>query len=193
MVKCNYYDNYDDIGIDGQLVKGNLKLPDVENKFNIHIGFCERLIEEIKARISEEDININKIRVDIAGYEKSLNELYKLISSIDDPNSLTSYVPFISRDSNTEKKQKRDLLNYLKKLEYLVETTCKYKLINTTPIPNPHLEVAKGGCSYKKTNKKNILEKERCIYKITGDRKEYIKYKGNFIAVRDYKKLMKSR
>lgn len=98
------------------------------------------------------------------------------------------------------------MFNYLKKLNYLFETTCKkYKLINTTPIPNPHEEAKRleeeklkaktleGGGSYKKTNKKNILEKERCIYKITGDRKEYIKYKGNFIAVRDYKKLMKSR
>jgi hypothetical protein len=50
-----------------------------------------------------------------------------------------------------------------------------------------------GGGSYKKTNKKNILGKERCIYKKSGDRKEYIKYKGNFIAVREYKKLLKTR
>lgn len=34
--------------------------------------------------------------------------------------------------------------------------------------------------------KKVILEKERCIYKIPNDKKEYIKYKGALIAVRKF-------
>jgi hypothetical protein len=41
--------------------------------------------------------------------------------------------------------------------------------------------------------KKEILGKERCIYKKTGDRKEYVKYKGNLITVKDYKKIIKAR
>ena len=39
--------------------------------------------------------------------------------------------------------------------------------------------------------KKEILGKQRCIYKKAGDRKEYVKYKGALITVKDYKKIMK--
>jgi hypothetical protein len=46
----------------------------------------------------------------------------------------------------------------------------------------------KGG---KKTSKKEVLGKMRCIYKIPGDRKEYVKYKGKLITVKDYKMLNK--
>jgi hypothetical protein len=45
----------------------------------------------------------------------------------------------------------------------------------------------------KKIGKKTILGKERCIYAIQGDRKEYLRYKGNLIPVKDYKKLMKDK
>jgi hypothetical protein len=52
----------------------------------------------------------------------------------------------------------------------------------------------KGGSpKIKKANKKDVLGKERCIYKISGDRKEYVKYKGNFITLKDYKNIMKKK
>jgi len=50
-----------------------------------------------------------------------------------------------------------------------------------------------GGNKIKKTTKKQILGKERCIYKKTGDRKEYVKHKGNLITVKDYRTLMKKK
>ena len=40
--------------------------------------------------------------------------------------------------------------------------------------------------------KKEILGKQRCIYKKAGDRKEYVKYKGVLITVKDYKKILLS-
>jgi hypothetical protein len=40
------------------------------------------------------------------------------------------------------------------------------------------------------TGKKEILGKERCIYKKAGDRKEYVKYKRDLITVKDYKKII---
>jgi hypothetical protein len=40
------------------------------------------------------------------------------------------------------------------------------------------------------TGKKDILGKQRCIYKKSGDRKEYVKYKGDLITVKDYKKII---
>lgn len=39
--------------------------------------------------------------------------------------------------------------------------------------------------------KKEILGKERCIYKIQGDRKEYVKYKGELVTVKEFKELHK--
>jgi hypothetical protein len=61
--------------------------------------------------------------------------------------------------------------------------------------PNPHAMswYYGGNIKIKKTAKKEILGKERCIYKKSGDRKEYLKYKGGLITVSEYKKLMKSK
>lgn len=43
----------------------------------------------------------------------------------------------------------------------------------------------------KKTIKKIVCGKLRCIYKIPGSRKEHLKYKGRLITVAKYKELMK--
>ena len=73
----------------------------------------------------------------------------------------------------------------------------EYSVANKKPgsrlIPLPPLvkkpEPLKGGG--KKTSKKEVLGKMRCIYKIPGDRKEYVKHKGKLITVKDYKMLNK--
>jgi hypothetical protein len=61
-------------------------------------------------------------------------------------------------------------------------------LSNETPV-TPVTPVTGG----KKINKKEILGKVRCIYKKTGDRKEYIKHKGELITVSEYKKMMRDK
>tara|TARA_B110000483_G_C18113887_1_gene510828 strand:- start:289 stop:1260 length:972 start_codon:yes stop_codon:yes gene_type:complete len=45
----------------------------------------------------------------------------------------------------------------------------------------------------KKHYKKDILGKSRCIYKIKGDRKEYVKHKGKLITVKEYKAMIKAK
>ena len=45
-----------------------------------------------------------------------------------------------------------------------------------------------GAPSFKKVSKKEILGKNRVIYKMKGSNKEYIKNKGLFIPVVEYKK-----
>jgi len=189
---CEYYESYEDIGI----TKSSLTLSEsnAQDKYNLQIGFRDSLIkeiEEIKAGISKEEID--GIRRRYNDYKASSEKLFKDISVIDNPQSFTGSVhSLFGVKSDSLKEQKTKLLKFSKQLEYLFETKSKYiKIENLKPIINPHIQ--DGGGSYKKTNKKNILGKERCIYKKSGDRKEYIKYKGNFIAVREYKKLLKTR
>ena len=45
----------------------------------------------------------------------------------------------------------------------------------------------------KKHSKKEILGKSICIYKIKGDRKEYVKHKGKLITVKEYKAMIKAK
>ena len=45
----------------------------------------------------------------------------------------------------------------------------------------------------KKHSKREVLGKTMVIYKIPGDRKEYVKHKGKLITVKDYKELMKAK
>jgi hypothetical protein len=190
-VICEYYESYENIGTDN-ITKSSLTLSGVKDKYNLQIGFRDDLIKEIekiKTSISKEEID--GIRRKYKDYKASLEKLLNDISIIDNSQSFTVKSLF-GVTSAPLKKQKIKLLKFLKQLEYLFETKSKYIKIEKLPaMISPHILV--GGGSYKKTNKKNILGKERCIYKKSGDRKEYIKYKGNFIAVREYKKLLKTR
>ena len=45
----------------------------------------------------------------------------------------------------------------------------------------------------KKCEKKVVLGKERCIYKVSGSKKDYMKYKGKLVPVSDYVKYMKKK
>jgi hypothetical protein len=50
-----------------------------------------------------------------------------------------------------------------------------------------------GGKARKTQKIKVIFGKERCIYKKSGDQKEYIKYKRNLITVKEYKNIIKNK
>lgn len=69
----------------------------------------------------------------------------------------------------------------------------RLKLIKKIDDVDAQLNVVNGGKKSKKLPKKEILGKMRCIYKIPGDRKEYLKHKGKLITVKEYKELMKAK
>ena len=54
-------------------------------------------------------------------------------------------------------------------------------------------EMQRGNSKITRTSKKEILGKERCIYKKSGDRKQYLKYKGGLITITEYKKIMAAK
>jgi hypothetical protein len=70
------------------------------------------------------------------------------------------------------------------------------KRINEAPTQSTSVMKSDGGYKNKKPSvpqSKEILGKQRRIYKVAGSRKEHVKYKGQLIPVSDYKKLMKPK
>jgi hypothetical protein len=101
---------------------------------------------------------------------------------------------------NNEKKQNPNLfLNDFLRQRYenkIIDAYNEYTNNNETVDNmslNDFIKINKSVGGNRKINKKSILGKERCIYAIQGDRKEYLRYKGDLIPVKDYKKLMKAK
>ena len=106
--------------------------------------------------------------------------------SIESNINLNQYFDFLYDTYNFE------IFRYNQDNTYRITKKCTYELFrkiqrNLSREGTPEFE---GGSSNKKKTinkscgKKIIQGKERCIYKILGSRKEYIKYKGKLIAVR---------
>ena len=106
--------------------------------------------------------------------------------SIESNINLKQYFDFLYDTYNFE------IFRYNQDNTYRITKKCTYELFrkiqrNLSREGTPEFE---GGSSNKKKainkscGKKIIQGKERCIYKILGSRKEYIKYKGKLIAVR---------
>jgi hypothetical protein len=101
---------------------------------------------------------------------------------------------------NNEKKQNPNLfLNDFLRQRYenkIIDAYNEYTNNNETVDNmslNDFIKINKSVGGNRKINKKSILGKVRCIYKIQGDRKEYLRYKGDLITVKDYKERMKAK
>lgn len=140
----------------------SLTSDEVKIKYEEQIGFCETLFNEYK-----EELDI------ILKYRSMISPIIMQLLRINKENK-----------GDTERMDKlKELRN---KLERYNERLLGYLLPQC-------IEKIFGGGSSKKTNKKkNILGRERCIYKKSGDRKEYLKYKGDLITIKEYKNIMRT-
>ena len=214
-VDYSYYEKYEDIGNNNNIVTktNETRLSVIQNTFNLQIDLCEQLFNKI--RTIQDSITVED-RKAINDYIKSVNlnidELYSSINSVSQYSykaALTFHTKITNHSHETIspelEKRKQTLKDYLKKLNYFIHTPCIYNKIIKIPPSDPHNEYFNQnngiydthrlhtGGSYKKTNKKkNILGRERCIYKKSGDRKEYLKYKGDLITVKEYKIIMRT-
>jgi hypothetical protein len=164
---------------------------------DIH-GQCKKYIDKINPNISlvsqffldwSSGIGCSKIKEIFDCFKSDVVRL-----SINE-NLKTKITEYIKEQINNPK-NKPEQTSLLKNL---------LDLINDTAIPDRNTVIddfrktteTTGGninnIKIKKTVKKEILGKERCIYKKSGDRKEYLKHKGGLITVSEYKKLMKSK
>jgi uncharacterized protein (UPF0147 family) len=120
--------------------------------------------------------------IDAEGLEKTKTEL---------KDTLKSYLIDICQD--TELKIVIQDITIPENIRVLITQNNPW---TNNPVDETALYTSKGGggnIKITRTNKKDILGKERYIYKKSGDRKEYVKYKGDLITVNDFKKLMKSK
>ena len=135
---------------------------DLKIKYDKQIGFCKQLFNEYK-----EELDI------ILKYHSMISPIIMQLLRIIKENKSDA------ERMNTLTELRKRLEGYNERLLGYIFPQCKNKLF--------------GGGSYKKTNKKkNILGRERCIYKKSGDRKEYLKYKGDLITVKEYKIIMRT-
>ena len=122
--------------------------------------------------------------------EKALKIVHECRKNLD-PNNI-DYGIILDADSaltlvkKAEESVRDRAKSFMKDLRKANEAARKKKAEN--PPDN-----SSGGKKSKKLPKKEILGKMRCIYKIPGDRKEYLKHKGKLITVKEYKELMKAK
>lgn len=167
---------------------------DILNRNIIYLGNLGRKL------IDNDDIKINlKSILHIIDVN---NDCINYIDNYHTQNKITSFASSIGCDHVSKiyklfdgpyfPEQIKDNLNIFIKeyIEYQISKNKDNNLLkNLLALMN---EPQNGGnAKVKKMAKKEILGRERCIYKKAGDRKEYLKHKGELITVKDYKKRMK--
>jgi len=151
------------------------KLKDLKPLYNINETLKIINLEDFSSEIVMND-SLFKLLKDSEGIGDSYNTwtLNQILNLFE--NKIKNYIEF-----------KNKIYTILEKKDNI------RKLLNLEVIP----PIYEGGNSnidkVKNINMKEILGKERCIYKKPGDRKEYLKHKGELITIKDYKKLMKDK
>ena len=174
---------------------------------NINISFPKKLIFEFQALKGDSNVNLKSLSEDI---NKKITDKIKLaITDLQDNNQKTksenlSFYQERMREERRGRENKKEevstlsryLSNKFQGTERYWEIPVKAYLIHMKKIVGELKKCdgeKEGGRTNKKRPKKEILGEMRCIYKIQGDRKEYVKHKGKLTTVKDYKELMKAK
>lgn len=139
-------------------------------------------MELLKKRITEIETIINS-------RDKGKGAGLLIIDYIKDNNVIQLLNHRIDRDITTTKE--KQLQQQISEVAMESRIQFKKKLMDRVVVDPPLTQP--GGKKSKKLPKKEILGKMRCIYKIPGDRKEYLKHKGKLITVKEYKELIKTK
>ena len=157
--------------------------------------------ENIKQIINKVDANKDvKIDADVLvnylynNFERKISEKRWAILVKDNYSEMKKIMAKLKEDAMkvelAEYLYNSDSWKELKELVDIKEFNEMKKIINKIKKSN---NKKGGGRTNKKRPKKEILGEMRSIYKIQGDRKEYVKHKGNLITIKDYKELMKAK
>ena len=133
-----------------------------------------------KSLITELQNEVNGYKIaqkdDISHFTDAYNTLYSDIRNMSFKSSkLVSGLEDLANDINT---------NIIKDPENKIDLT---RIDELKPTKQG------GGKKSKKQPKKEVNGVSRCIYKLPGDRKEYVRSKGKLITLKDLKKNMKPK
>lgn len=129
-----------------------------------------------------------------SGSDKEIFDKYdEIIPTIDLVVAKIELISSIGAENFDLEEKKQDLE---KKKEDLKRKKYKY-LSSNLKLPDDSIdklisdeESQKGGKGRKTQKKKEIMGQIRCIYKKPKDRKEYVKYKGELVTIKEFKKII---
>ncbi len=178
------YDLIDTISIRWNNANDIETIDEIDNLINV-------LITQIKLIINKNKDDLMKNKDDVKNKDDDLlyDNLLAEIKNILSEDYLNKYNEKAPRQTSKEELRKR--FNNLIFIDEYISTEISKEISDAKAQPRQYR--VGGNAKVKKINKKEILGKERCIYKKPGDRKEYLKHKGELITVKDYKKLMKDK
>jgi hypothetical protein len=102
-------------------------------------------------------------------------------------NLLWNYHRYINKENTTVYDNNTDRI-------FLRKNNTQYQSSREDRQPFAPIGGAMKNQEVKKCEKKKVvLGKERCIYKVSGSKKDYMKYKGKIVPVTDYVKYMKKK
>jgi len=217
----NVYKNYQQT-LFGEKLKDFLKFLVKVDGIYWGTNKCDKFINKLFANLSiDNPILFDRSKwVSAATCNGSWN-IYKLYTLLKDKKFTRQSIinMNISAKNKLKTELKTELLSYLFKI---CQDEEKKNIINSIQIPDDNYEdldlddpikkepnqtflypderdytygkfAGGGNTKITRTSKKEILGKEKCIYKKSGDRKQYVKHKGDLITITEYKKIMAAK